>query len=190
MTMRIHRAVRTLSLLLALSMLLSVSAISSAAETPAPSVLTVSDSTLALVDRDQAFTATLTVDASVLGDASPDAWAAGLTWYLTREEGFQDGTLYPYYYPGDRLDRWQVWNNGEGGDALFTPGDAAASSSGGKVTVTLPFTALTSPSRTSSTRRSPAGTSPSPPSARARAAGTSITSPCPTARRPWTPSRP
>ncbi len=67
MTMRIHRAVRTLSLLLALSMLLSVSAISSAAETPAPSVLTVSDSTLALVDRDQAFTATLTVDASVLG---------------------------------------------------------------------------------------------------------------------------
>ena len=31
MTMRIHRAVRTLSLLLALSMLLSVSAISSAA---------------------------------------------------------------------------------------------------------------------------------------------------------------
>ena len=120
MTMRIHRAVRTLSLLLALSMLLSVSAISSAAETPAPSVLTVSDSTLALVDRDQAFTATLTVDASVLGDASPDAWAAGLTWYLTREEGFQDGTLYPYYYPGDRLDRWQVWNNGEGGDALFT----------------------------------------------------------------------
>lgn len=95
MTMRIHRAVRTLSLLLALSMLLSVSAISSAAETPAPSVLTVSDSTLALVDRDQAFTATLTVDASVLGDASPDAWAAGLTWYLTREEGFQDGTLYP-----------------------------------------------------------------------------------------------
>lgn len=71
MTMRIHRAVRTLSLLLALSMLLSVSAISSAAETPAPSVLTVSDSTLALVDRDQAFTATLTVDASVLGDASP-----------------------------------------------------------------------------------------------------------------------
>ena len=36
MTMRIHRAVRTLSLLLALSMLLSVSAISSAAETPAP----------------------------------------------------------------------------------------------------------------------------------------------------------
>ena len=99
MTMRIHRAVRTLSLLLALSMLLSVSAISSAAETPAPSVLTVSDSTLALVDRDQAFTATLTVDASVLGDASPDAWAAGLTWYLTREEGFQDGTLYPYYYP-------------------------------------------------------------------------------------------
>ena len=40
MTMRIHRAVRTLSLLLALSMLLSVSAISSAAETPAPSVLT------------------------------------------------------------------------------------------------------------------------------------------------------
>lgn len=103
MTMRIHRAVRTLSLLLALSMLLSVSAISSAAETPAPSVLTVSDSTLALVDRDQAFTATLTVDASVLGDASPDAWAAGLTWYLTREEGFQDGTLYPYYYPGDRL---------------------------------------------------------------------------------------
>lgn len=52
MTMRIHRAVRTLSLLLALSMLLSVSAISSAAETPAPSVLTVSDSTLALVDRD------------------------------------------------------------------------------------------------------------------------------------------
>ena len=141
MTMRIHRAVRTLSLLLALSMLLSVSAISSAAETPAPSVLTVSDSTLALVDRDQAFTATLTVDASVLGDASPDAWAAGLTWYLTREEGFQDGTLYPYYYPGDRLDRWQVWNNGEGGDALFTLGDAAASSSGGKVTVTLPFTA-------------------------------------------------
>lgn len=132
MTMRIHRAVRTLSLLLALSMLLSVSAISSAAETPAPSVLTVSDSTLALVDRDQAFTATLTVDASVLGDASPDAWAAGLTWYLTREEGFQDGTLYPYYYPGDRLDRWQVWNNGEGGDALFTPGDAAASSSGGQ----------------------------------------------------------
>ena len=124
MTMRIHRAVRTLSLLLALSMLLSVSAISSAAETPAPSVLTVSDSTLALVDRDQAFTATLTVDASVLGDASPDAWAADLTWYLTREEGFQDGTLYPYYYPGDRLDRWQVWNNGEGGDALFTPGDA------------------------------------------------------------------
>ena len=124
MTMRIHRAVRTLSLLLALSMLLSVSAISSAAETPAPSVLTVSDSTLALVDRDQAFTATLTVDASVLGDASPDAWAAGLTWYLTREEGFQDGTLYPYYYPGDRLDRWQVWNNGEGGDALFTLGDA------------------------------------------------------------------
>ena len=141
MTMRIHRAVRTLSLLLALSMLLSVSAISSAAETPAPSVLTVSDSTLALVDRDQAFTATLTVDASVLGDASPDAWAADLTWYLTREEGFQDGTLYPYYYPGDRLDRWQVWNNGEGGDALFTLGDAAASSSGGKVTVTLPFTA-------------------------------------------------
>ncbi|MFQ7452338.1 MAG: hypothetical protein ACLRNQ_14115 [Flavonifractor plautii] len=125
MTMRIHRAVRTLSLLLALSMLLSVSAISSAAETPAPSVLTVSDSTLALVDRDQAFTATLTVDASVLGDASPDAWAAGLTWYLTREEGFQDGTLYPYYYPGDRLDRWQVWNNGEGGDALFTLGDAS-----------------------------------------------------------------
>ena len=141
MTMRIHRAVRTLSLLLALSMLLSVSAISSAAETPAPSVLTVSDSTLALVDRDQDFTATLTVDASVLGDASPDAWAAGLTWYLTREEGFQDGPLYPYYYPGDRLDRWQVWNNGEGGDALFTLGDAAASSSGGKVTVTLPFTA-------------------------------------------------
>ena len=36
----------------------------------------------------------------------------------------------------------------------------------------------------------PAGTSPSPPSARARAAGISITSPCPTARRPWTPSRP
>ena len=140
MTMRIHRAVRTLSLLLALSMLLSVSAISSAAETPAPSVLTVSDSTLALVDRDQAFTATLTVDASVLGDASPDAWAAGLPG-TSPGGGFQDGTLYPYYYPGDRLDRWQVWNNGEGGDALFTLGDAAASSSGGKVTVTLPFTA-------------------------------------------------
>lgn len=243
MTMRIHRAVRTLSLLLALSMLLSVSAISSAAETPAPSVLTVSDSTLALVDRDQDFTATLTVDASVLGDASPDAWAAGLTWYLTREEGFQDGTLYPYYYPGDRLDRWQVWNNGEGGDALFTLGDAAASSSGGKVTVTLPFTAgsFTGINGDSSKNRNawpsfigtytlsarsgdtvvaetdmtvnaydsyvryddidesiqdiidealPGRTSPSPPSARARAAGTSITSPCPTARRPWTHSRP
>lgn len=85
MTMRIHRAVRTLSLLLALSMLLSVSAISSAAETPAPSVLTVSDSTLALVDRDQAFTATLTVDASVLGDASPDAW--GRRPYLVPHPG-------------------------------------------------------------------------------------------------------
>ena len=85
MTMRIHRAVRTLSLLLALSMLLSVSAISSAAETPAPSVLTVSDSTLALVDRDQAFTATLTVDASVLGDASPDAWTAGRSGTTAKE---------------------------------------------------------------------------------------------------------
>ncbi|UQT50215.1 hypothetical protein M5E87_12150 [Flavonifractor plautii] len=49
MTMRIHRAVRTLSLLLALSMLLSVSAISSAAETPAPSVLT--GRLLAFTDR-------------------------------------------------------------------------------------------------------------------------------------------
>ena len=54
----------------------------------------------------------------------------------------QDGTLYPYYYPGDRLDRWQgLERTAEGGDALFTLGDAAASSSGGKVTVTLPFTA-------------------------------------------------
>ena len=98
MTMRIHRAVRTLSLLLALSMLLSVSAISSAAETPAPSVLTVSDSTLALVDRDQDFTATLTVDASVLGDASPSrtgrsipittpatAWTAGRSGTTAKE---------------------------------------------------------------------------------------------------------
>ena len=86
-------------------MLLSVSAISSAAETPAPSVLTVSDSSLALVDRDRLYRHPHRRRLGT-GDASPDAWAA-LPGTSHPEEGFQDETIYPYYYPGDRLDRWQ-----------------------------------------------------------------------------------
>ena len=138
MTTRTRSRARVLSLLLALSMLLSMSVLSSAAE---PATLTLSDQTLALVDRDQAFAATLTVDSSQLGGADPAQWAKDLKWYLTRDKAFQDTDIYPYYYTGDRLDLWQVWNGGEGGKALFTLGEVTARQEGGKVIVTLPFTA-------------------------------------------------
>lgn len=138
MNVRSKSLARVLSLLLALSMLLSMSALSSAAE---PATLTLSDTTLALADKDQAFAATLTVDASQLNGADPTSWAKGLKWYLTRDKAFQNTALYPYYYTGDRLDLWQVWNGGEGGTALFTLGEVTARQEGGKVTVTLPFTA-------------------------------------------------
>lgn len=104
MTLRAKRLARLCSLLLALSMLFSLSTVTSAvgAEDTSPT-LSVSDSTLTLVDQDQDFTATLTVDASVLNGVEVSEWIAGLTWYLTRDEGFQDPDIYPYYYPGDRL---------------------------------------------------------------------------------------
>ena len=142
MTLRAKRLARLCSLLLALSMLFSLSTVTSAVgvEDTSPT-LSVSDSTLTLVDQDQDFTATLTVDASVLNGAEPADWAADLTWYLTRDEGFQDPDIYPYYYPGDRLNNWQVWNNGAGGTDLFTLGEVTAAQSGNTVTVTLPFTA-------------------------------------------------
>lgn len=143
MTLRAKRLARLCSLLLALSMLFSLSTVTSAvgAEDTSPT-LSVSDSTLTLVDQDQDFTATLTVDASVLNGAEPADWAADLTWYLTRDEGFQDPDIYPYYYPGDLLNNWQVWNNGAGGTDLFTLGEVTAAQSGNTVTVTLPFTAV------------------------------------------------
>ena len=97
MTTRTRSRARVLSLLLALSMLLSMSVLSSAAE---PATLTLSDQTLALVDRDQAFAATLTVDSSQLGGADPAQWAKDLKWYLTRDKAFQDTDIYPYYYTG------------------------------------------------------------------------------------------
>ena len=142
MTLRAKRLARLCSLLLALSMLFSLGTVTSAvgAEDTSPT-LSVSDSTLTLVDQDQDFTATLTVDASVLNGAEPADWAADLTWYLTRDEGFQDPDIYPYYYPGDLLYNWQVWNNGAGGTDLFTLGEVTAAQSGNTVTVTLPFTA-------------------------------------------------
>ena len=140
MTTRANRLARLCSLLLAASMLLSLVTVASAAEDDA-STLTVSDTTLALVDKDQEFTATLTVDASVLDGADAADWASGLTWHLTRDQGFQDPDIYPYYYPGDQLDNWEVWNGGAGGEKLFTLGEVTAAQSGGKVTVTLPFTA-------------------------------------------------
>ena len=123
-------------------MLFSLSTVTSAvgAEDTSPT-LSVSDSTLTLVDQDQEFTATLTVDASVLNGVEVSEWIAGLTWYLTRDEGFQDPDIYPYYYPGDRLNNWQVWNNGAGGEALFTLGQLSAVQEGNTVTVTQPFTA-------------------------------------------------
>ena len=142
MTLRAKRLARLCSLLLALSMLFSLSTVTSAvgAEDTSPT-LSVSDSTLTLVDQDQDFTATLTVDASVLNGVEVSEWIAGLTWYLTRDEGFQDPDIYPYYYPGDRLNNWQVWNNGAGGEALFTLGQLSAVQEGNTVTVTQPFTA-------------------------------------------------
>ena len=142
MTLRAKRLARLCSLLLALSMLFSLSTVTSAvgAEDTSPT-LSVSDSTLTLVDQDQEFTATLTVDASVLNGVEVSEWIAGLTWYLTRDEGFQDPDIYPYYYPGDRLNNWQVWNNGAGGEALFTLGQLSAVQEGNTVTVTQPFTA-------------------------------------------------
>lgn len=109
MNVRSKSIARVLSLLLALSMLLSMSTLSTAAE---PATLTLSDTTLALADKDQAFAATLTVDASQLNGADPTSWAKGLKWYLTRDKAFQNTALYPYYYTGDRLDLWQVWNGG------------------------------------------------------------------------------
>ena len=142
MTLRAKRLARLCSLLLALSMLFSLSTVTSAvgAEDTSPT-LSVSDSTLTLVDQDQEFTATLTVDASVLNGVEVSEWIAGLTWYLTRDEGFQDPDIYPYYYPGDLLNNWQVWNNGAGGEALFTLGQLSAVQEGNTVTVTQPFTA-------------------------------------------------
>ena len=142
MTLRAKRLARLCSLLLALSMLFSLSTVTSAVgvEDTSPT-LSVSDSTLTLVDQDQDFTATLTVDASVLNGVEVSEWIAGLTWYLTRDEGFQDPDIYPYYYPGDRLNNWQVWNNGAGGEALFTLGQLSAVQEGNTVTVTQPFTA-------------------------------------------------
>ena len=138
MTVRSKSLARVLSLLLALSMLLSMSVLSSAAQ---PASLTLSDDTLTLMDKDQAFAATLTVDATLLDGADPTEWAQGLTWYLTRDEAFQDTEIYPYYYTGDKLDQWQKWNNGAGGEALFTLGEVTARTEGGTVIVTLPFTA-------------------------------------------------
>ena len=128
---------------LSLSLLLSLGApaLAAAPEDGGTPALTLSDHTLALVDRDQAFTATLTVPAAVLGGREPEAWAGGLDWYLTREESFQDEALYPYYYTGDRLENWQVWNGGAGGEALFTLNPVSAAQSGDTVTVTLSFTA-------------------------------------------------
>ena len=122
MRLQANRLTRICALFLTLSMLLSLGVVSSAAEADAAPSLTVSDTTLALVDRDQSFTATLTVDASALNGADAAEWAAGLTWHLTRDEGFQDPDIYPYYYPGDQLDNWQVWNGGAGGENLFTLG--------------------------------------------------------------------
>ena len=137
MTLRAKRLARLCSLFLALSMLFSLGTVTSAvgAEDTSPT-LSVSDSTLTLVDQDQEFTATLTVDASVLNGVEVSEWIAGLTWYLTRDEGFQDPDIYPYYYPGDRLNNWQVWNNGAGGEALFTLGQLSAVQEGNTVTVT------------------------------------------------------
>ena len=142
MTLRAKRLARLCSLFLALSMLFSLSTVTSAVgvEDTSPT-LSVSDSTLTLVDQDQDFTATLTVDASVLNGVEVSEWIAGLTWYLTRDEGFQDPDIYPYYYPGDLLNNWQVWNNGAGGEALFTLGQLSAVQEGNTVTVTQPFTA-------------------------------------------------
>ncbi len=138
MTRRKTSLFRVFSLLLALSMLLSMSVFSSAVQ---PSVLTLSDDTLALVDQDQAFAATLMVDQSLLDGADPTEWAKGLTWYLTRTQPYQDTAFYPYYYPGDRLDLWQVWNGGKGGTPLFTLGEITARTEGGMAIITLPFTA-------------------------------------------------
>ena len=141
MRLQANRLTRICALFLTLSMLLSLGVVSSAAEADTAPSLTVSDTTLALVDRDQSFTATLTVDASALNGADAAEWAAGLTWHLTRDEGFQDPDIYPYYYPGDQLDNWQVWNGGAGGENLFTLGQVTAAQEGNTVTVTLPFTA-------------------------------------------------
>ena len=141
MTLHTKRTVRLCALPMTLCMLLSTSGIALAVQPEAEATLVLSDTTLALVDRDQAFTATLTVDASLLDGEDPADWAAGLTWYLTREEGAQDTELYPYYYTGDQLDRWQVWNDGEGGEDLFTLGTPEAVQEDGTVTVILPFTA-------------------------------------------------
>ena len=87
MTLHTKRTVRLCALPMTLCMLLSTSGIALAVQPEAEATLVLSDTTLALVDRDQAFTATLTVDASLLDGEDPADWAAGLTWYLTREEG-------------------------------------------------------------------------------------------------------
>lgn len=128
---------KTLSLFLAMVMLISVLTVpASAAET----TLTLDQTTLSLAESGQQFTATLTVPASrVRGDAQE--WASGLTWTLDRPRSQQDPALFPYCYTGDELKNWQSWGtNGTDGAKYFKIEEPVSASSDGTVTVTLTFT--------------------------------------------------
>ncbi|MEG0756436.1 MAG: hypothetical protein RR450_08570, partial [Oscillospiraceae bacterium] len=140
-----------LSLLLALSMLLSMAVIpaTAAGGTPAgtKASLALDKSTLSLAESGQTFTATLTLTPSA-GAAkwTPEAWAGwakGLNWSLTRTEKdtVMDPKLYPHIYTGDKLEKWQSWgSNGKDGSPYFKVEVPTVALDKGVATLTLKFT--------------------------------------------------
>ena len=146
-----HPRKRILSLLMAVSLLLSLTVLPAAASEPAGTAgatLTLDDDLLSLDLSEETFTATLTVPVSDEQAAWDDAawadWAGAITWSLTRgETDVQDPALYPNIYTGDDLENWMSWGtinqHGADGEPYFTLAEPVVTVSGGTATVTQVF---------------------------------------------------
>ena len=144
-----------LALLLALSMLFSLTILPVSAEEPVKTDADQGTATLALDDdlltldmSEETFHATLTVPVSTEQSKWTtdqwNTWAKGITWSLTRDDvDVQDPALYPYIYTGDDLQNWMSWGtiNQHGADGVpyFTLEDPTVTVADGYATVKLTF---------------------------------------------------
>ena len=155
MQQRQKRSHSFLALLLALSMLFSLTILPVSAEEPVKTdadqgtaTLTLDDDLLTLDMSEETFHATLTVPVSTEQSKWTtdqwNTWAKGITWSLTRDDvDVQDPALYPYIYTGDDLQNWMSWGtiNQHGADGVpyFTLEDPTVTVADGYATVKLTF---------------------------------------------------